>query len=214
MVAIPLELRLRRRAHKEIAAAQDLAVREVYRVFNDAVFHGGTAIWRCYGSNRFSEDLDFYLPRDPGRLDALFGSLVSAGFSVTKRKVTDNSLYSGLELGGISVRLEALFRKASGSLADYETADGNIITVYSLTPEELIAEKTSAYLGRRKIKDLYDVFFLLRYVKERAAVLHALKKLVKEFEGPLDEPDLKALIVEGPVPPSAKMLEYISRWVG
>ncbi|MEM1546291.1 MAG: nucleotidyl transferase AbiEii/AbiGii toxin family protein [Candidatus Methanomethylicia archaeon] len=35
---------------------------EIYNSFPEAVIHGGTAIWRCYGSNRFSEDVDVYLP--------------------------------------------------------------------------------------------------------------------------------------------------------
>jgi len=28
-----------------------------------AVLHEGTVIWRCFKSNRFSEDLDFYLEK-------------------------------------------------------------------------------------------------------------------------------------------------------
>lgn len=68
MANIPLTLRLKKQAHKKVAEAQDLIVKELYSVFDGAVLHGGTAIWRCYGGNRFSEDVDAYLPRDdPGR---------------------------------------------------------------------------------------------------------------------------------------------------
>ena len=31
------------------------------RVEPDATLYGGTAIWRCYGGNRFSEDIHIYL---------------------------------------------------------------------------------------------------------------------------------------------------------
>ncbi|MBM3309818.1 MAG: hypothetical protein FJY77_06125, partial [Candidatus Altiarchaeales archaeon] len=56
MTNIPLALRLKKQAHKKVAEAQDIIVRELYNVFDNAVLHGGTAIWRCYQGNRFSED--------------------------------------------------------------------------------------------------------------------------------------------------------------
>ena len=31
---------------------------------NKIVLHGGTAIWRCYAGNRFSDDLDLYVKSD------------------------------------------------------------------------------------------------------------------------------------------------------
>lgn len=61
---IPLMLKLRKSAHKDIAAAQDLIVESLYDTFNDAVLHGGTCIWRCYQGKRFSEDIDMYIPKD------------------------------------------------------------------------------------------------------------------------------------------------------
>lgn len=212
MVRIPLILRLKKRAHKDMASAQDAITKEVYNIFSEAVLHGGAAIWRCYQGNRFSEDLDFYLPRDLDRLDLLFKSLAKRGFVIQKRKTGENSLFSALEMSGVVVRLEALFKKHAGHLKEYEMADGNLITVYTLTPEELVGEKVRAYLKRRKIRDLYDVFFLLRHVKDRRAVLAPLEELVGGFKEPADETDLKVLITEGLVPTSRKMLDYITRW--
>ena len=58
---IPLILKLKKATHREIAKAQDLIVETLYEVFETAVFHGGTAIWRCYKGNRFSEDIDIYM---------------------------------------------------------------------------------------------------------------------------------------------------------
>ena len=57
---IPLHKRLRKRAHVELALLQDEVMEILYGIENGLVLHGGTAIWRCYGGNRFSEDLDFY----------------------------------------------------------------------------------------------------------------------------------------------------------
>lgn len=213
MVQIPLALKLRKQAHRDIAAAQDLIVRELYGVFDRAVLHGGTAIWRCYGNSRFSEDMDFYLQRDVKKLDALFRKLEERGFVVAKRKIGEKSLFSALEFNGTIVRFEAVFKALlpKGVLADYEASDGNLITVYTLSPEELIREKVAAYLGRRKVRDLYDVFSLLRHVKNTSSVSGELKKLIGGFKAPVDKAELAVLVIEGVVPEVDGMLDYIKR---
>jgi predicted nucleotidyltransferase component of viral defense system len=62
MVTIPLYHKLKKKIHKTIALAQDILIIKMYEKFANAVIRGGTTIWRCYGSNRFSEDVDVYLP--------------------------------------------------------------------------------------------------------------------------------------------------------
>ncbi len=209
---IPLILKLKKSAHKEIAKAQDLIVEVLYKTFSGAVMHGGTSIWRCYHGNRFSEDIDVYIPYDTDKLNALFKCFEKAGFLIVKRKTTENALYSNLKYDNTFVRFEALFKQVKGSLAEYETSSGALITIYSLTPEELVNEKAQTYLKRRKIRDLYDVFFLLRFVKDRTSVTKVLKELITSFQEPVDEKELEVLILEGIVPKKADMLSYIKRW--
>lgn len=201
---IPLILRLKKMQHKDIARAQDIIMEELYKIIDNAVLHGGTAIWRCYHGNRFSEDIDVYLP-DNEKINIFFENLEKKGFIIEKKKITENSLYSNLKFDRTYIRFEALFKKVKSVLRDYETIDGNFITVSTLTQEELIREKINAYLNRNKIRDLYDIFFLLRYVQKIAE----LKKIIEEFKDPIDEKDLKILIFEGVVPDSKKMMEYI-----
>ncbi len=213
MVEIPLILKLKKQSHKEIAGAQDIVVKELYKVFDKAVLHGGTVIWRCYDGNRFSEDIDVYIPRDEKRINHFFKSLEEKGFVVKKKKIGENSLFSNLELNRTIVRFEALFKSFKrGSLREYKTSDGNLITIYTLTPEELAKEKINAYLKRQKIRDLYDVFFLLRYISDKKAISIELKNLIREFKKPVDEKELKVLIIEGIVPSTEKILEYIKRF--
>lgn len=210
---MPLILRLKKALHKEIAKAQDLIIEELYRVFTNAVLHGGTAIWRCYQGNRFSEDIDAYIPDDKEKINALFKNLEKKGFIVEKKKITKNSLYSNMKFNRTYIRFEAVFKKINGILKEYEIADGNFITVYALSPEDLIKEKACAYSKRLKIRDLYDIFLLLRHVKEKEKVNKSLALLVKNFKMPVDKEELKVLILEGIVPTSEKMLEYIERWI-
>jgi len=211
MTDLPLILKLKKEIHKEIARAQDIIIEQLYKIFDKAVFHGGTSIWRCYRGNRFSEDIDIYIPRDKKKIDILFENLKEKGFIIHKKKVGERSLFSVLQINRIIVRLEAIYKSVKPEIKEYELVDGNFITVFTLGPEELLKEKVDAYLSRRKIRDLYDVFFLLRYVKDNKEITLKLGKLIDNFKLPLDEKDLKILIIEGVVPDTDTMLRYIKR---
>src|SRR3989344_3822662 len=176
---IPLHLRIKKESHKKIAYAQDLIVEELYQFFPRAVFHGGTAIWRCYEGNRFSEDIDVYLPTKEN-IDEFFDKLLHKGFTVLK--------------------------KVNGILKDYETASGTIITVYTLSADQLLDEKIAACMKRGKVRDLYDIFFLLKYVKppkNLGMIAHA---------NIVDEDNLQTIILTGLVPTVKDMKNYIAAW--
>ena len=200
-------LRIKKKAHQDIAYAQDLMMEEVYRFFPKAVFHGGTALWRCYQGNRFSEDIDMYLPHKEN-VNKFFERLQQKGFVIHKKRIKENSLYSELEFNRTMVRFEALFlAKKVAVLNEYELVDGNYLTVYTLTPEELLKEKIAACLKRGKVRDLYDIFFLLRLVTRTPP---ELKKIISIKI--IDEENLPALILSGLVPTVKEMKEYIAQW--
>ena len=131
---IPLILRLKKAAHKEMAKLQDILVNTLYEVFNDAVIHGGTSIWRCYNGNRFSEDIDVYISRDLKKVSLLFERLQKKGLIIEKKKISERSIFSVIRHDRIVVRFEAIFKKVNGILKEYETAESNFITIYTLTP--------------------------------------------------------------------------------
>lgn len=209
---IPLILKLKKARHREIARLQDILVEVLYQVFEKAVLHGGTAIWRCYQGNRFSEDIDIYILKKTAKINELFNEFEKQGFLIKKKKISANSIFSELEFNRVNVRFEAIFKEYRGVLKEYEASDTNLITVYTLTPEELIKEKTDTYLKRLKIRDLYDVFYLLRYVKDKSIVTSRIKKLVSQYKPPVDEKELQTIIITGLVPNPKEMLEYIKRW--
>lgn len=211
---VPLYRRMRRERHRKIARLQDMIVETLYRAFPRGVLHGGIAIWRCYSGNRFSEDVDVYVDRDAEKIDRFFEELKRAGFEVTRRRMTKNSIYSSLSLGGVEVRFEALFRSAKGVVREYETCEGILFNVFTLTPEELIREKIDAYLKRRKVRDIYDIFFLLRYAGKYERLKSELRKLLRDFKEPVDEGELRALVLFGAIPTEGDIIEYVKRWVG
>lgn len=213
---IPLHERLKKRGHRETALAQDLLVMAAYDAFPTMVLHGGTAIWRCYGGNRFSEDVDVYLPPpfEEASLRAFREALRAKGFLTEKLKQTRNAIYARLSYGETEVRFEALLKGVGGPVArTFELTDGARISVRTLTPEGLLAEKARAYLGRRKVRDLYDVFFLLSLVSREPEVVASLDELAEGYEPPVDEGVLKALVISGSVPDAEGMLEAVRSWV-
>src|SRR3989338_4583404 len=94
---VPLVLKLKREQGKKVARGQDLIVRTLIKSLDDFVLHGGTAIWRCYGGNRFSEDVDVYLSKDIKKINLFFEKLEKEGFKILKKKIGENSLYSNFE---------------------------------------------------------------------------------------------------------------------
>lgn len=213
MTEIPLILRLKKQRHKEVALAQDILIREVFSIFDDAVLHGGTSIWRCYQGTRFSEDIDVYIPNDKKRIDLLFQRLQKRGFRLEKRKTTDNGLFSVFWKDRTIVRFEASFRIMAGVPREYEKCDGNFITVITLAVEDLAKEKVAAYLNRLKVRDLYDLFFLLRYIKDKSVIKKELERFVKKFKMPVDKNNLPEIVLESVVPTVKQMIEYIKRQI-
>jgi len=138
----------------------------------------------------------------------LFDNLQKEGFRIIKKRVRENSLFSVLRFNDTEVRLEGIFKKVQGIPKEYETIEGTLITVYTLLPEALIKEKIKAYLKRKKIRDLYDIFFLLRFVKEKEKIKKELEALITQFNKPSDEEQLGALILYGITPSSEEMVEY------
>jgi predicted nucleotidyltransferase component of viral defense system len=175
MVNIPLNLKLKKKAERGIAYAQDVLVDELYRFFPNAVIHGGTAIWRCYNGNRFSEDIDVYIERDEKRINEFFKLLEKRGFKIIKKRIKENSVYSELIFNEGVVRFEATFQTKKSIFRKYETSESFFINVYTLTAEDFVIEKTETYMKRLKIRDLYDIYFMLNYVENQKIVEPYLK---------------------------------------
>ena len=217
MPRIPLSLQLRRAIHRRIAEAQDLLIIEFYRSYPEAVIHGGTAIWRCFSSNRFSEDIDLYLKPEYKSLndEGLLRTLETLGFKVIKFKKTERSLYSKFEWNKVQISAEAVYSAINNYVSKrFELTDGNYIIVYTLPEWLLIREKVDTYLSRRRIRDLYDIYFLLQKVNEKEVVIGDLKRLLRRYKPPINPKELKTLIYTGVTPKLEDMLEEMRKWVG
>jgi predicted nucleotidyltransferase component of viral defense system len=214
MERLSLAARLKKRAHREVASAQDVMLAEAYGSFNECVLHGGAAIWRCYGGGRFSEVIDVYLPGYTSAAGLRFRSgLASKGMTELKFKAPESTVFGKFQLGGAIVSFEAALRQPPGRIiAPYETLGGGQMLVATLSPDDLLVEKSKAYVARRKVRDLYDVFFLLTLVPRTGKIREAINAISDSYGPPVDEGQLKATILAGAVPSAEEMIEGIRGW--
>ena len=207
---LPLAKRLKKRLHSDIGLLQDELIDLVYALDNSAVLHGGTAIWRCYGGNRFSEDIDLYSKKITPQ--ALEEALASRGLEVRKLKKTANLIFCKVAGAGAEVRLEInLSARPSPMLRQYERMDGASMPVLTLSPEKIILEKMAAYKERKYIRDIYDIYHLLPLISDETAVKRQFTGLINSLPPPVDEPLLKTIVYSGRAPSYAEMLNALRR---
>ena len=207
----PIIYKLKRESQKELAELQDEVVDVVYTLLDNAVIHGGTAIWRCYGGKRFSEDIDLYANYLETFKTKLENELKRRSLKLFKFRQTANTLFSQISNDVTHMSLEMTRKNMHGTLKTYQKANGSAMDVLTLKPEELILEKIAAYNDRRRIRDIYDVYFLSRFVDDKK-IKESVKKFLLKINEPKDEGDLKVIIYEGRVPTFQEMLEALKIW--
>lgn len=211
---IPLANQLRKRHQVEIAELQDEVVSLIYDVSEDVVFHGETAIWRCFSGKRFSEDLDFYSKTFP-RVTGKFSTIVeSHGLTMKKLKDTGNIIFSSISNGRATVKVEINHvRDVNGQETPYELVDGTFIEVLSISPEEFMLEKIEAYRDRLFVRDLYDIFHLLSLDIDVEVVSKDLSDFISNIEKTVDESLLRSIVYVGIAPSFKEMVNSIRRKV-
>lgn len=168
---------------------QHIFLSELYRLpeSNGFLFKGGTALRIVYGSPRFSEDLDFSLAAndfwngksEPGKfvehvfLDAL-GNIERNGIPIeidTKSESTSGGYFGIarawlLEYAPIGIEINVSARKKSDSRGEIDGIANDFVPTYNLAhlpQEEMVEEKIfGALLNRKKPRDFYDLYFMMR----------------------------------------------------
>ncbi len=209
---IPLANQLKKRSQVEICMLQDELIRIVYSLSDEPVLHGGTSVWRCYSGKRFSEDLDFYSHSFLNRQETFKNMIKSAGLSLTKLKDTGNVVFSLVSNGRVEVRLEVNHAtEVDGIPVKYELSDGTYAEVQSLSPNQLILEKISAYTDRRFIRDIYDIYHLSSVSEDLPPIRKDLSVFLQRIEKPVDEDVLKSLVFVGNPPSFERILTELRR---
>ena len=164
----------------ELDYIQSLILKEMFKNIDTVVFKGGTCLRMTLGLNRFSEDLDFNLiSKDykkileisvlglkKARIESRLGKVKEIKGSYLTTLRYRGPLYDNSPVSEGSLRIDLSSRKTyqepvwSPVLSPY--ADAGTFNIKSMAPEEILAEKFRALEQRRKPRDLYDTWFLLR----------------------------------------------------
>ena len=213
----------------EKAKLEDVLMELLYSEYKSLVFHGGTAIWRCYSGNRYSRDLDFYYKAGSKSKSECYKMFIKffkdRGFSV--KNSSYNHLSDTMQFlleSNVKMKVDINFGYKAGVPTEYLKVDGSRIVVLALTQEEILDEKIGAYFDKlhnqSKIKqpeaqDLYDISYLVTLIKRKnPQTLERAQKLIAEIRDnpPPNMRSLGSVILAGLPPTFDMMLETIRKW--
>ncbi|MDI6738120.1 MAG: nucleotidyl transferase AbiEii/AbiGii toxin family protein [Nanoarchaeota archaeon] len=176
----------------------------LYALYSSAgkemVFNGGTCLYKLYGLNRFSEDLDFSVsnPVDFKKLLEKIMHLIGQNgihgrikiFEENKNRVNatleiKGPLYSGslksLCIIGMDVNVrEPALLPPERLILHHPYRDISGFDIFAMGISEILLEKIEAVFNRNKARDVYDLWFLLKY-KEVKADYNLLNKKLKRI---------------------------------
>jgi predicted nucleotidyltransferase component of viral defense system len=133
------------------------------------VFGGGTALRLCFGLNRFSVDLDFWLVKNTDT-KSLFKELKKYLASFYEIKDSADKFYTLLfELRSkvyprslkIEIRKEAKKVKTEQAIA-YSPYSNTQVLLRVVTLEDMMKAKIETFLERKEIRDVFDMEFLIK----------------------------------------------------
>lgn len=176
---------------------QDLFLYHIYKKTNNLVFKGGTCLYKLYNLPRFSEDLDFTMTGEMD-IEKLIGDIANkTGSEIKSIKRIKKSLLIKIGFKGIITNYNTLRIDISSEniVFGYDVLnyvppyiDINPFSLRVLNLKEIIAEKIHAIFAREKARDLYDLFFLLRFVEPDKEVI---EKKLRIFEMSFDFHEFK-----------------------
>lgn len=162
--------------HIEKDYFQDLLLFNICKKTNLFIFKGGTCLYKIYNLQRFSEDLDFSLLKDCNAEDIIKEAIKNIeGCKIKEIKKTKDSLIIKISFNGIITKYNTLridINLRDTILSDFEIKqytsdyiDINPFSIRVLSLKEIVAEKVHSLMAREKARDLYDLFFLLKFAE-------------------------------------------------
>ena len=135
----------------------------------------------CYGLDRFSEDIDLDA-KDQNIAEYVVGFCEENQYDFRVAKDTDTVKRYMIHYGneGKPLKVETSFRRKH--IPAEETTKINDVQVYRINP--LCAMKVNAYMGRDKLRDLYDITFICNnYFDELQPEIKALLQNALMYKG-------------------------------
>jgi hypothetical protein len=180
------------------------------RILGYLVFGGGTMLRLCWGLNRFSVDLDFWIIKKIN-FKKLFNLVKECLLERYIIKDANNKFYTLLfEIKSkdfpralkIEIRKELKKIKTEKAIA-YSKYSNLQVLVNTITLKEMMSAKIKAFLERKEIRDVFDIEFLYKKgidldasQEELSGLLKGISSLTKndynvKLAGLLEEKDRK-----------------------
>lgn len=164
------------------------------------LFKGGTALRIVYNSPRYSEDLDFTIIDLTNNEieDMMVGVLsqfekMNLQTSIQESKETTGGYLADIEVRmqgeTMQIAIQASRRSISDSKPDVTLVENTYIppyTVFMLSQNLLVKEKIQAAQDRKKPRDFFDIYFLLR----SRMIDVTLRPLLKDIPAILEKEDI------------------------
>lgn len=161
-------------------------------------FKGGTALRILYNSPRFSEDLDFnsafidYKGIETLVLDTLSHmEKENIQFTINEGNPTSGGFFAIVSFEGfqnpVAIQIE-ISQREEEKKGEVVSVAGDFVptyNVFAVTEKQLVFEKIRALFERKKPRDFYDLYFILRKqlpLPDKNDVLPKALKLLKEFQ--------------------------------
>ncbi|MGB9716229.1 MAG: nucleotidyl transferase AbiEii/AbiGii toxin family protein [Thermodesulfovibrionales bacterium] len=155
------------------------------RFLDSLIFTGGTMLRLCYGLNRFSVDLDFWLYKEVDTGDYFKGlkKYLSLYYDVKDAKNKFHTMIFEIRSKGYPRSLKIEIRKKSGRFKTemtiaYSRYSNTQVLVRTLSLEETMRSKIEAFLSRREIRDAFDMEFLVKKGIEIKASKEEVKAII------------------------------------
>jgi len=183
---------------------QHLFLSQLYKLENagNLLFKGGTALRIIYGSPRFSEDLDFSIFHVEKHLqqkfeEDLFNTILAeiekSGIKInlgpkpgpTAEGYYGDATFEIFDYPPISVSINISSRNGRDIKGEVDSVANDLVATYNVfhLPQELLVEEKvfDALMSRKKARDFYDLYFILRkglLSQEQKTRLNKMKKEV------------------------------------
>ena len=156
------------------------------RLLERLVFTGGTMLRLCFGLDRFSVDLDFWILKRINEKELFYNlkSYLEKFYELKDAKLKFYTLLFELKSSNyprnlkIEIRRKPKDIKAKLAIA-YSKYSNKQVMVKVVSLEDMMKFKIEAFLDRREIRDVFDIEFLLKRGIELDVNKDKLKRLLK-----------------------------------
>jgi len=160
------------------------------RFLDKIVFGGGTMIRLCYGLDRFSADLDFWITKklDTAKLFGEIKNYLSQNYTLTDAQNKYYTMLFELKSKDYPRRLKIEIRKEKKTIETekaiaYSQFANSQILLTTVALDEMMKSKIEAFLERKEIRDVYDIEFLFKRRISLPEDKQILQQLLKTIDG-------------------------------